>query len=82
MRKSDSKNEEKDECIVHSHPVPAEDLWRYSPERDPHCELDIAGYVEGQAHDETVQNVEKIKQEIVLGDVYEIWDIIFTDSMG
>ncbi len=31
--------------------------------------------VEGQARDETVQHVEKIKREIVLGDTYEIWDV-------
>ncbi len=57
------------------HPVPAQELARYSPERDPHSEQDIANYVEGQAPDETVQNVEKVKQEVVLGDVYEIWDV-------
>jgi hypothetical protein len=76
MKKSDSKIENKGECIVHLHPVPAEDLWRYSPERDPHSEQDIASYVEIQAPDEEVRNVEKVKQEIVLGNVYEIWDVI------
>ena len=39
-------------------------------------EQDIARYIEGQAPDETVQNVEKIKQDIVLGDVYEMWDVV------
>jgi len=29
---------------------------------------DIATYVEGQARDETIQSVEKIKREIVLGE--------------
>lgn len=69
------ENENNDECIVPSHPVPAEELARYSVDNDPHSERDIANYVEGQAHDETVQHVEKIKQEIVLGDTYEIWDV-------
>lgn len=64
-----------DECIVHSHPVPPEELDRYSPWRDPHSEQDIANYVEGQALEETVRHVEKLKQEIVLGDIYEIWDV-------
>jgi len=76
MTKSDRKNEGKDECVVHLHPVPAKDLWRYSPDRDPHSEQDIARYIEGQAPDETVHNVEKLKQEIVLGDVYEMWDVV------
>jgi len=75
MSKNDGKNDENDGCIVHLHPVPAQELARYSPERDPHSEQDIANYVEGQAPDETVQNVEKVKQEVVLGDVYEIWDV-------
>lgn len=60
---------------VHSHPVPAEELSRYSIVRDPHSEQDIANYVEGQPRDETVQHVEKIKEEIVLGEVHEIWDV-------
>lgn len=60
---------------VHTHPVPPEELARYSPTRDPDSEQDIANYVEWQAPDETVQHVEKIKQEIVLGDTYEIWDV-------
>jgi hypothetical protein len=71
----DTEGDKKDGCIVPSHPVPAQELSRYSAERDPHSEQDIANYVEGQAPDETVQNVEKIKQEVVLGDLYEIWDV-------
>jgi hypothetical protein len=63
------------ECVVHDHPVPASELGRYSVERDPHSEQDIASYVEGQAPDETVQHVERVKREVVLGDVYEIWDV-------
>ena len=64
-----------DDCVVHSHPVPASELGRYSVERDAHAERDIATYVEGQARDETVQHVERVKREVVLGDVYEIWDV-------
>jgi len=63
------------ECTIHSHPVPADELSRYSVESDLHAERDIANYVEGQAPDEIVQHVERIKKEIVLGDVYEIWDV-------
>ncbi len=65
----------KDDCIVHTHPVPTGELNRYSVEGDPHSEMDIANYVHGQARDETVQHIERIKQEIVLGEVYEIWDV-------
>ena len=75
MPADDTEDDERGGCIVPSHPVAAKDLARYSPERDPHSEQDIANYVEGQAPDEAVQNVEKIKQEVVLGGVYEIWDV-------
>src|SRR4030095_16477567 len=47
----------------------------YSVDRDPHSEQDIASYVEGQARDEVVQHVERVKREIVLGDVFDIWDV-------
>jgi hypothetical protein len=72
--KNDSKPEA-DECVIHTHPVPAGELSRYSVEGDPHSEADIANYVGGQARDETVQHVEKIKTEVVLGEAYEIWDV-------
>ncbi len=64
-----------EECVVHDHPVPTEQLSRYSIERDPYSESDIASYVEGQAPDENVLHVERLKKEIVLGDIYEIWDV-------
>jgi hypothetical protein len=63
------------ECIQHDHPVPAQELARYSVGRDPHSEMDIANYVHGQAPDENVLHAERIKEEIVLGDSYEIWDV-------
>ena len=64
-----------DDCTVPSHAVPAEELGRYGVNRDPHSEADIASYVESQARDETVKHVEKVKEEIALGDVFEIWDV-------
>ncbi len=64
------------QCVVHEHPVPPGELDRYAVDSDPHSEMDIARYVEGQAPDETVQHVEKIKREIVLGDAYDIWDVM------
>lgn len=66
---------EGDECVVHDHPVPPEELRRYSMVRDPAAELDIANYVEGQARDEEVKHVEKVKIEYVAGTTYEIWDV-------
>ncbi|UEP47394.1 hypothetical protein LMA00_12135 [Burkholderia ambifaria] len=73
-------NAEKDmpgaDCTLPSdHPLPADQLGRYSPERDYYAEKDIADYVEGQARDETVQNVERIKTEYVMGQPYEMWDV-------
>jgi len=67
--------EEKDGCVTPEHPVPAEELARYSVERDPHSERDIAQYVELEAGGEVVKHVERIKREIVLGDPYDIWDV-------
>ena len=68
-------NDDNDECIVPSFAIPAVELAKYSVDNDSHAENDIASYVQGQAPDETIQHVEKIKQEFVLGDKYEIWDV-------
>jgi len=75
MAKDDIDTGETDECITPQHPIPAEKLARYSVERDLHSEQDITNYVEGQARDEIVQHAERVKQEVVLGDTYEIWDV-------
>ena len=64
-----------DECVVHDHPVPPEEVGRYSVERDPAAEQDIENYIHGQARDETVQHVERIKTEYIMGEPYEIWDV-------
>jgi hypothetical protein len=66
---------EQNECVIHTHPVPPGELGRYSVDGDPHSEMDIANYVETEAPNENVQHVEKIKSEIVLGDVYDIWEV-------
>lgn len=63
-------------CVVHEHLVPPGELDRYAVESDPHSEMDILRYIEKEAQDETVQHIEKIKREIVLGEVYDIWDVI------
>jgi hypothetical protein len=53
------------------HPLPADQLGRYSPERDFFAEKEIAEYVEGQARgEEAVQNVERVKTEYVMGTPY------------
>lgn len=67
--------EESDDYVVHDHPVPPSQLNRYSVDNDPHSETDIARYVEIEAPDEIVQHVERVKREIVLGDIYDIWDV-------
>lgn len=65
-----------DDCTLPpDHPVPADQLGRYSPERDYDAEKDIADYVGSQARDETVQHVERVKTEYVMGTPYEIWDV-------
>ena len=63
------------ECVVHEHPLPPEEVGRYSVERDPAAEQDIADYVHGQAREEFVRHIERVKIEYVMGDSYEIWDV-------
>jgi hypothetical protein len=67
---------ESDGCTLPpDHPLPPDQLGRYSPVRDSYAENDIAEYLMTQARDETVQNVERVKTEYVLGSPYEIWDV-------
>jgi len=62
--------------VIPPPPIPADQLARYSVDRDPDSEQDIVSYVEGQCRgEETVQHVEKIKTAIVLGDKYDMWDV-------
>jgi hypothetical protein len=75
MNTQSNANEPDDDCVVHLHPIPPSELSSYHVDSDPHSEQDIARYVDIEARDETVQHVEKIKEEIVLGDKYEIWDV-------
>lgn len=58
-----------------SHPVPPEELGRYAVTRDPHRESDIARYVEGQAPEESVNHVELVTAEFVVGIEHEVWDV-------
>lgn len=74
MRDQETPSTPEDEC-VHPHPVPPSELVRYSIDRDADSEQEIARYVELEARDESVQHVEKVKREIVLGDAYDIWDV-------
>lgn len=77
MARKTNKRRNNSDCVLSSdHPLPARVLSQYSVDPDPHSENDIANYVHGQARDETVQHVEKIKEEFVLGDKYEIWDVV------
>lgn len=67
---------EQNECLTHAHPLPPGEIGSYSVDADPHLEMDIANYVEIEAPDENVEHVEKIKREVVLGDIYDIWEVI------
>ncbi|MYB40287.1 gamma-glutamylcyclotransferase [Candidatus Saccharibacteria bacterium] len=73
---NEPKNSSHDkECVIHDHPVPPEELGRYSITRDGAAEQGIAHYVQSEASDEVVQYVEKVKTEYILGEKYEIWDV-------
>jgi hypothetical protein len=69
-----SQNEE-DECVFPPDSLPPGERTRYSVERDPEGEEEISTYVEIEAPGETVQHVERIKAEFVLGDEYVVWDV-------
>jgi hypothetical protein len=72
----DSRDKPDTACTLPpDHPLPPDQLGRYSPERDYFAEKDIAEYVLCEANDETVQNVERVKTEYVMGAPYEIWDV-------
>lgn len=76
MPDTPSNLEQDGDCVSPPQALPPEQLARYGVERDVHLERDIANYVEIQTRDEEVQHVERVKQEIVLGDAYEVWDVI------
>ena len=61
-----------DKCVIHEHPVPAEEVGRYNMDRDPAAEQDIVNYMHGQARDEIVQHVERVKTEYIMSEPYEI----------
>lgn len=63
------------DCALPPHPIAASKLSSYYVNSDPDSEQEIARYVEIEARDEKVQHVERVKDEIVLGDTYVIWDV-------
>lgn len=71
----DSSNNSENKCVVHDHPVPPEEISRYSTIRDPAAENDIASYINSEASDEDVKHVELIKTEYIMGEEYNIWDV-------
>jgi hypothetical protein len=75
MESESKRPDDDDQCVIHDHPVPPEEVGRYSVERDPAAEQDIANYIHAEASDEAVQHVERVKTEYVMGDAYEIWDV-------
>lgn len=75
---NDSKNTpEEDACVTpDGFAVPAEEMGRYSADRDLDLEQDVAEFVESQTRGETVRHVEKIKSEYIFGTEYGVWDVI------
>jgi hypothetical protein len=76
MDDPESKPSAEDSGVTRSHPLPPAELARYSSERDIHTEQDIARYVELEVPDENIQHLEKLKQEFVVGEIFEIWDVV------
>ncbi len=73
--KSEHNKLDSDCSLPPDHPLPPDQLGRYSPERDFYAETEIAEYVMAEAQDETIQHVERVKIEYVVGSPYEIWDV-------
>jgi hypothetical protein len=55
--------------------LPPEVMQHYVLDRDSDEEQQIINYMNGQAPDEIVKMVERIKTEYVLSEKYEIWDV-------
>lgn len=62
------------DCIP-SESIPPEVIADYRVDGDPEAEKDISSYVKGQARDEDILSVERVKTEYVLGDRYDVWDV-------
>lgn len=63
-----------DDCTIPSAPSP-EVLQKYVLSRDEEGQQEIASYVEWQVDEETVQYLEKVKSERVLGRDVDVWDV-------
>lgn len=63
-----------DDCIIPP-TMPISKASEYRAKNDKDAELSIAQYVELEASDEIVLNVELLKSETVLGTKYEMWDV-------
>lgn len=76
MTNKDKSFENGGDCVVPDGIiVPPEDMHKYATDPDFDLEMDIRNYVSGQASDETVLHIEKVKTEYILRDKYEIWDV-------
>ena len=64
-----------DKCTETIKMIPPDQLSQYSVEQDIHNEQDIVNYLKGQARDEKVEHLEKIKKEVIIGETFEIWDV-------
>ncbi len=72
--KRDEASEE--DCTVPTQPIPPSEIARYSADRDPDAEADIAHYVELEARDEIVQHVERVRTDFIMGEKFEAWDVV------
>jgi hypothetical protein len=63
------------ERVMFSGPMPVSEIGRYNQVRDPDSEVEITRYVEIEAQ-ESVQHVEKIRSDFIVGQKYEVWNVI------
>ena len=64
--------DDEDDCVLPDK-LPPSVVNELRINKDPYSEADIARYLEIQSR-EHVEHIEKIKDEYVLGDHYEVWD--------
>lgn len=76
MTKEKEESPEGEHTLPPDQPLPPEALGKYTLNHDPHEEAEIARYVNIECNgEETVQYVELIKTEYVVGQRYDAWDV-------
>ena len=75
MQRHSDKRLLKDDCTVPP-PFPPEATSKFVLGIDERGREDVVRYMGGQAPDENLKHLEKIKSEKVFGTRYDVWDVV------